>query len=805
MHTTNPPLQNTAHNSEDEIDLMRLFSLLLNRWYWLLAGLLLGGLIAGVVAISRNQSYQAETKIIVPSDDSAMNLENLFKGSLPGGQTTSLFNEIELLNSYTLNHRVVGNLNWRTMWYEKHLMKWESLYTCEPFMVTETEGGINAEGIDLYIKPVSETAYEIEARGEGTVKQGKVKIDLSATGTFGIPLQSPYFNFTLHRKDTALITERSFRFRFNSYVDLTRSLQKQVNVGQANKDGEVISLSMEGTEQLRAVHYLNELVKVYLNLKLEQQTETQKRSLQFISQQLSGISDSLSAAGKNFTQYRSQNQIIDLSTQGELVMTKLSDLELQQSQQRMQLDYFNNLLEYLDRNEGLKQVVAPSVAGIDDPGLNALILKLSDLYSRREVLSYSARDNNPTLVILNNEIGQFKKQLRETLTNLIDNARLSIRNLEVRYAEISGQLNNLPGKEQQLINIQRNYELTSEIYTFLLQKQAELEITLASTVVDIQVIDPANIDTLIPTGTSPKVIALMGLLLGLFFPAMIILALDFFNQSIKSQEEVERLSRIALIGNVLHSNLKSELVVIDNPMAPITESYRTIRTNLQFKLTAPGHQIIGIHSILPGEGKSFTSANLACILAMNNKRTLLIGADMRKPRLHNIFGLSNNAGLSTYLIGQHDAAKVCQATAIENLTVVASGPVPPNPAELIEGERFCQLLHWAKESFDFVIIDNAPVSLVTDGLITGNLSDLNIFVLRYGISHRDELRYVNDLANRGVMKNPALIMNDVKQAGFGYGYAGKYAYGKGYYAESPTSTNGSNRKFKGIKIGKKRA
>nr|WP_320153929.1 polysaccharide biosynthesis tyrosine autokinase [uncultured Draconibacterium sp.] len=548
------------------------------------------------------------------------------------------------------------------------------------------------------------------------------------------------------------------------------------------KDSEVIKLSVESTEPMREIHFLNELVRVYLELKLSLQTQTQKRSLEFIDSQLSGISSDLSEAENTFTEFRSKNQIIDLSSQGSLIMEQLKEIEQEKSQLQMQLDYFKNLQRYLGNIQSADQLVAPSVVGITDATLNALVLKLSELYSRRKVLAFSARENNPSLILLNQEIEQVNEQVREMLVNLIDNTELSVNTLDRRYRRINKQLNNMPEQEQQLINIQRQYELTNEIYTYLLQRRAELEIALAAAVVDIHIIDPAQFERLVPLNKNSILILLIGAFLGLLLPGVLIMVFDFFDNSIHLQEDIEKLTPLTILGNVFHSTGKSELVVVEHPTAPITESYRTIRTNLQYKFTNKEQKIIGLHSVQPAEGKTFNATNLACILAMNDRKTVLIGADMRKPRLHRIFNLTNKIGLSNYLAGQSDLEAIIQQSEIENLSLIVSGPVPPNPAELIERPAFVQLLEKLKAEYDYVIIDNAPVSRVTDGLITSKHSDLNLFVLRYGVSKKDQLKYINDIAKQGVMNNPALIINDIKlhRLSYGYSYSYQYAYGKGY-------------------------
>lgn len=784
---------NTIHNNpvtqanDEEIDLGRIIYLLLQKWPWFVIGLFLT--LAAAFCYNhyfRQQAYTIDTSILVKPDDNDLNLGNVFENSiLPGRSKVTPDNEIELLKSFTLARGVFEKLNWRTSWYEYEFFRQKGLYPDIPFIVQENGNLSNTEGLLLKLDLHKDSSYTLTADGKATINQILRKVKFRQEGKLGEPFQNDFFDFTLYPNNgTELKACTDYYFRFNNINTLTKSYLGKQQIASASKTSDVIRLSIEGNDPMREIHYLNGLVSEYINQNLEIRTETKKRSLDFINKQLSGISDSLYAAGSTVTQFRSENQAVDIGAQGSLVMQQLAEIEKERAQSQMQLDYFRNLLSYIDNSDSIKNMVIPSVVGVQDPSLSSMVVRLSELYSRRAVLSFSTHENNPSLLLLNEEIEQVTSQLKENLANLISNAQLNIRNQQQREASINQQLNNLPVKEQQLINITRQYELTSEIYTYLLQKQAESSIALASTVSNVQVIDPARVERITPSGISSRMIYLLALLLGLALPAVLIIGLDMLNNTIHFQEDVEKLSPLTIIGNVPHSAIAKELVVTENPRAPITESYRTIRTNLQYMLDAKDQQVIGIHSIQTNEGKSFNAMNLASILALNDKKVLLIGADMRKPRLHQAFRTDNKSGLSTYLIGQSGYEEVIRETAVDKLWLLVSGPTPPNPAELLERPAFNALLERARKEFDFIVIDNAPVSMVTDGLVTSRLSDLNIIVLRYGLSRKDQLKYINNMAAKQAMSHPALVINDIKTNRYGYGY------GYGYHSYSYYSRYG---------------
>jgi tyrosine-protein kinase Etk/Wzc len=796
--------ENTKSNlpQEDEIDLRKIFIIILKNWHlFVIFGLL--GIFGGYLFSRYSQpNYQVNATIFVPQKTTSIGagLQDMFKSQLTNDKT-DVFNQIEIIKSFNINKQVAQNLNWRTSWFRKSdlngnnlfkgrdLFHWVAFYKDEPFFVQKKEGAFNSPNVKLYLKPLSPKQYELTVDGDVIYNGAKKAIKLESIVNYGQVFENDYFHFTItpnNKFEENL--DQQYYFVFNESAEIARNYLKKLEVSLNDKQSDIIRIQLLGKLPEREIDYLNELVSVYMLNKMNFQTETQKKSLQFIDNQLVGISDSLNSAGNNFSKFRAQNQIINIGEQGKQVMTTLVDIESEKNKNEMQLDYFRNLLGYLGKTDGIKQLVAPSVVGIQDVSLNAMVVNLSELYSRRQVLSFSANETNPTLLMIDKEIAQTTARLKENLRNLIANAEVLDKSFKNQGNKVNVQLNQLPKKEQDLINFQRRYELTNEIYTFLLQKRAEIDIALAGATPEVQIIDNAQIETSKLIGLSSSSKILIGLLLGLVLPGIFLIVLNFFSNTIEAQEDIERNTQLPILGNVIHSRSKSDTAVNDNPRSGIAESYRSIRTNLQFMLTGDNKKIVAIHSTNPGEGKSFTSVNLATILAMNNKRVVLLGADMRKPRLHKIFDLPNEHGLSTYLSGQDQLEDIMLETFIDNLILVQAGPIPPNPSELIDKPEMETLIKALSARYDYVIIDNAPVSLVTDGLLAGRHADLNVFILRYGISKKDQIKYINQIADNKILNNITLVINDIQGSGFGYGknYYYNYKdsdYGNGYYSD----------------------
>lgn len=780
-----PELNNEVNKQEEEIDIKKVIYILLRQWYWFtLFGAL--GLIGAYVYIKLTKpQFSVTTSILVPEKSKGLDMKSLFEGAIDQ-PNNNIYNQIEIIKSYYTINQTLLNLNWRTDWYKKYLLIWKGIYGKEPFDVQEAPNFINPKGIAIYITPISDDSYTISVLGKFSQNNVITEVDFEGEGTFNRPFVNEYFNFTLLKKVNNYNTPNGqYYFVFNDLNDATLTYQKKLNASLKDKNSDIILGSLKGEQPIKEGEFLNELIKVYIEGKMNFQNEAQRRSLEFINTQLTGISDSLNIAGTKFTEFRSKNKIIDLGAEGKLVMDNLKELESEGAKNQMQLDYFRNLLKYLNNTSDLNQLVSPSVVGIQDVSLNALVLKLGELYNRRQVVSFSAKENNPTLVLIDKELNQTRNQLNENLRNLIDNATRSINSQKDRQASISFQLNKLPQKEQQMINIQRQFDLTNEIYTFLLQKRAETNIALASSLPDVQIIDIARPETASIIGLAKNMIFIIGFILGLAIPLGFILLFNFFDDSIRTQEDIENHTDLPILGNIIHNPVISEMAVFEYPKSNLAESFRVLRTNLQFMLSNPQGKIISIHSTNPLEGKSFISLNLATILAMNDKKVLLVGADLRKSKLHKIFNMPNEQGLSTYLIGYDTFEQIIFPTPINNLSILVSGPIPPNPAEILGKPEMKELIEKLRAQFDFVIIDNAPVGLVTDGIIVSYLSDLNIFILRYGYSHKHQIEMINQFAKKETINNMALIVNDIKTNAFGYTYYKYYqyeAYKKTYYS-----------------------
>jgi len=316
--------------------------------------------------------------------------------------------------------------------------------------------------------------------------------------------------------------------------------------------------------------------------------------------------------------------------------------------------------------------------------LNALIVQINEMNTEKRSLQFSSNENNPRLGMISSQLENVRMDILENVNNLIASNSISASSLEKRISLLEQEIQKLPFTERQLINIQREFNINDQIYTFLLQKRAEAGITKASNTPDHHLLDIARPENAVMIKPKTSMNYMMALVLGGLLPLMLLILIEYFNNKIVDRKDIEQLTSVPILGSVGHNEKLFELPVFENPKSALAESFRSLRANLQYLLKNENHKIISISSTISGEGKTFCSANLAAILAMAGKKTLLVSLDLRKPKIHKLFRIDNSIGISSYLAGISPLDKIIHSTNIDNLSVAVSGPVPPNPAELID-------------------------------------------------------------------------------------------------------------------------
>jgi tyrosine-protein kinase Etk/Wzc len=744
------------------INLQQLFHSIYRNRYWFILFGTCGLAIALLYNFIVPQAYSVTTTLVVKTDNSQATLTSVHPTNQDDKKSVTVQNQIGILSSYTLNLQTLQNLKWDVSWAQKGLFVTKDLYKNAPYNVSVPPKAVQITDVPLTITQVNANQYTIKC-DEVVEKDGsKHKINFSDQGYFNKPFKNSYFNFTLTRQPGRLVDDNEeFTLTFNDLTELAKNYQQELKIKAGEDESNLIYIELVNRKPERAIDYLNELDKVYIKYGLAEKNRLAANTVTFINNQISGISDSLQSSGNSFSDYRASNNVVDINQQSSAIVNDMDKIQSSVSAAQMKLDYFKSLKRYLNNASAMKSLVAPSVAGVSDPSLNSLVTQLSDLFRQREVLSYTAQENSPQLIELDKQIAFAQRSLAANTDNQINNTEREVQHFNQQMQSVSSQQSVLPKTEQKLNSIKRNLDFNNGLYTYLLQKRSEAQIAQASRDPDAQILDEASYGTSNHKGFSHIVNLLIGIVLGLLIPLIYLTGKALFKGNLAYVSDIENQLQPSIIGNIMHNKFDTEIPVFSYPNSDIAESFRGLRINIQYLLKNVETKVISVHSSIAGEGKTFVSANLAAIIAMNNKSVLLIDADLRKPRSHKIFKCDNKVGLSTYLKGTSSFSEIIRPTEIDGLDLVPSGPQTDFPSELLSNGMLDKFMDIAKGEYEYIIFNNSPLSIVKDAMMMVPYSDMNLFLLRIKSSSVNQLTYINQLVQEGIVKNVVVALNNV--------------------------------------------
>ncbi|HEX3008275.1 MAG TPA: polysaccharide biosynthesis tyrosine autokinase, partial [Bacteroidales bacterium] len=466
------------------------------------------------------------------------------------------------------------------------------------------------------------------------------------------------------------------------------------------------------------------------------------------------------------------------------IFSKLSQLESDKAVLVNQMKYYEYLQNYFRANKEATDLMAPSSMNVVDPLLTQLISQLLTLSAERATYMSSDNVKNPNLSTLEVQIKNIKKTIQENVVNNLNTLANSIKEIDYRTSRMTADISGMPKTQLQLLGIERKFKLNDAIFTYLLQKRSEAQIARAANMPDYEIVDPARIVSARVVAPKKIINYILALLASFLLSFTVILVKDYLNNRIIDKGDVEAITNKPIIGYIYHNYKKSNTVIADYPKSSISESFRTVRTNLQIMSRGISKQVILVTSSGSGEGKSFISTNLASVFALLGKKTVLVGFDLRKPAMYQDLGLNNLIGISSYLSNRALLEDIIQPTRIDNLDFIPAGPIPPNPIELIGSNVTKNLIFKLKEIYDYIIIDTAPIGVVTDAYFLMNYADLNIYVTRQNVTIKEMFGNTLKSLENNKITNIAILMNDVylKSRAYVYGYDSKY------YTESDESS-----------------
>jgi tyrosine-protein kinase Etk/Wzc len=774
--------QKTGHSS-DEIDIGQFVRDCIAHWhYFLLTGIVL--VIVGVLYIKFTLPvYQASSSIIIQeTEQGGQNIEDILSSDL-FGTSLSVPTEIGILNSRQVMQKTIDHLGLGIQYVNTSLFPSTPLYPSGPFVVKvdTISNFLNDIPFDVLLNPdgsfVVSTEYD---------EDKLPAFDFTYNSKLGEKFAHKYFRMALVRNDTIPMPETatSYSFTIRSKHKLTLEMRENLKVEALEKDADIVSVTYNDVVPRRALDVLNTIGKVYIERDIEDKAAVAALTLQFVDQQLLSVGDMLSQNEKDLQDFKEVNRTVDLSEESKAMLVKLNDLDVQRVKNRIEQASIDNLYNYVVNHKDL-QDLSPSSLGVPDPVLIEIISRFQELQSKRNSAAYGVRPNSPNLKVLDQQIEETRRSLIENINNIRQRLAITEATLQNQLAQYESSVKKVPEIERELLGISRNFEVNQNIYTYLLQKKAETSIAQATVVSDNKILDPAALAEE-PVEPNKKIIGALIVLLAGIIPSIFILVRKAVRTTVFTRDDIAKLTEIPVVGVIGHSPKGSTLAVHQNPKSALTEAFRSIRTNLSFYGLNAGNNVIMVTSSVGGEGKSFVTLNLATVIAMQQKKVVILGNDLRKPKLFQEFNLRNDIGISNYLAGDVSLDDVIRSTNIPGLDLISSGPIPPNPAELLSRKKNADFIAELRSRYDYIVIDTPPLGLVSDALILLPHVDIILYIVRQGYSRLEYIRSLNELFKERNLKNLSIVLNDSDFRNGGYGYGHHYGYidgGSGYYDE----------------------
>ncbi|MCF6239851.1 MAG: polysaccharide biosynthesis tyrosine autokinase [Bacteroidales bacterium] len=686
---------------------------------------------------------------------------------------SSLEDELGIIRSFPIINKTIRQLDLSVSYYIGEGLIIKDIYKNNPFVVISEPNSTVPVDLLFKVQVLSNNRFSLSAKSKDEIylynlvqnkNEGTISnIDFSKEYSFGdeINIKNSKFKILLNGNfNPESLKGKDLFFKFNNIEQLTYQYQSALTIERVSNQSSLITLEIKTPNSKLTTDFLNTLAKVYLEQNLEKKNKIATKTIEFIENQISEVADSLVVTAGNLESFRREHKVMDIDYLSQNVYTQLTQLQIQKSELILKSKYYDYIKEYFENNKDLSDLLAPSSMGVDDPQLVSLITQLTELNARRSLYLDNKSLKNPEIPDLNAKITNIKRTILENINYIVTTSDITINDIDNRIAQLNKQISKLPTTEKELINIRRKFDLNDAIYTFLLQKRSEAEIARASNSPDYEVIDPAKLSSARQVAPKKQMIYFSSFFLGLMLPIGFILLLSSVNENITERRDIEKATDLPILASIAKNDSKSMTPVADYPKSLIAETFRSLRTSLQFfRKDNEKHKFL-VTSTYSGEGKTFISINLAIAYSYFGKKTLLIEFDLRNPKVAEYFGLNNSQGLSSYLTNDASLDEIIQNSGVKNLDVITSGALPPNPVELMASENTKSLMEILEAIYDFIIIDSPPIGVVTDPYLLINYSDINIFTVRMNHTNKKLFTALMDDIEQKEIQNFSIVIND---------------------------------------------
>jgi capsular exopolysaccharide synthesis family protein len=783
----------------------------LSFWWLILGSISIGLFIAYYISVRKLPVYEIYSMVEIKDNSNPLFTSNTSLTFNWGGTSNKVNSTILVLQSRSHNEKVVKRLSYYIDYLEMGEYQLEDAYGRIPFTVVQDSAAYQLQNNLFKVTILDQNSFELSMLVEESFKGKFFNYNTEDAENQSIdPFQfKEKFKFneaieTFFFKGKILKNEmkhwpkeqKEYYFSFSSlYATVNRYKEIETNLEQ---NSSILKLRLVGNNKSRMVDYLNGTIDVLSNSMLNEKNLFATKTIQFIDSMLIDRSGELQEVQKELNEFKTDRNIYDLDAESNMLRTRLTTLDQEEREIIRSIDYYKNLDTYLNDKTDYSEIPAPTVSGIEETSIATQVSRIIELSNKRNQLTFSVREDNPSIIQIDRDIEAIKSVLIENIKSTTSLLNRDLRNIRREVIKLEEEVRSLPQDQQDLLKIERRYDLSRATYDLFLTKKNEAKLIKAASVSDVSIIDSAK-DTGAPkVGPNNQLNYLMAILFGTLIPLLFVFILLLLDNKINNPQDIEIKSTIPILGFIGKSDLISNLVVLKKPRSRVAESFRAIRTSLQFTFSNSKNgacKVIMCTSSIPREGKTFTSINTASVLSLSGKKTLLIGLDLRKPKIFDDFGINNNLGIVNYIIGQNDIDEITQFSGYENLDIITSGPIPPNPSELLINDKMDDLIKDLKTKYEYIIIDTPPIGLVSDAFNILKHVDTTLYIVRQSFTKKGMLAIINEKYKLGEVKNISFVLNFFNQkAKYGYSYDYGYGYGYGKYGDSYV-TSGKKKSF----------
>ena len=808
--------QSNSQEKNSSLDPKYYFFKVLGYWQLFLATILLSLITARFLNGYNTKLYSLKTTISVKEETNPLFSSGTNLTFNWGGASDIIENVNIILRSRTHNEKVVSKLQFYVDYLKDGEYRFEDVYGETPFRVIVDENNFQLYNKPLKIETLDGNQFKISTdfKDENSVKLVKYSNntffrkelikDEKYTKTFyfndndssSFNVKDAFLSLNIYSDQLAIQPNQVYYIKLNNF-NSTVATYKDVSIKNITDGGSILELGMTGKNKNRIVDYLNESVKFLSADKQDQKTLYAKKTVKYIENLFKIEEDKLKKIQNKVGEYKKENNIYNLSSEGNQLFTQSNELNLNFKKIERNLEELDILENYIRSNTIYKSPVpVPAFIETADIKTSLIIDELILESTKLEFLKDKVRSIHPDFQKLVNKIEQIKLNLYENLSNNRISLKRDIDKLKNELVSFENKLKLLPTKEQGLLKYQKEYEFSEFYYSYFKQKKYEASAAIEASVSDIKVVDTAIDLGQNPIYPNPTFNYLVGIMLGIILPLFYIIIRELFDNKIRSIEEIEKQYKIPILGAVGSIIGENNLVVFEQPKSTVSESFRALRSNIQFlfkndKSNRKNSKTLLISSSVSGEGKTMISMNMATVFALSGKKTVLVGMDLRKPRIFDDFEIINNIGVVNYLINHKTLPEIIFNSHIPNLDLILSGPIPPNPSELIINENCDRLIKELEKEYDYIVIDTPPIGLVSDGLELFKYADAICYVIRQDYTERGMPNIIDNKYINKEVSNISFIFNDLKvknKYGYGFNYGYSEVYGNGYHENEESKT-----------------